>query len=67
MAFFAPVPIIRRNVIIKKLKESGALSAETAKTLAEAGVVNPDGFKSITKRLVKTGEIKITDDGKYYV
>ena len=44
MAFFPPIPLIRRNAIIKKLKTSGATSAESAKTLAEAGVINPNGF-----------------------
>lgn len=67
MAFFPPVPLIRRNAVVKKLKESGALSAETAKTLAEAGVINPDGFKRITDRMVKTGVIHKTADGKYYI
>ena len=38
MAFFPPIPLIRRNVIIRKLKASGATSEETAKTLIEAGV-----------------------------
>lgn len=67
MAFFAPVPLIRRNVIIKKLKESGAISIETAKTLEEAGVINPCGFKLITDKLVETGVIHETSDGKYYI
>ena len=67
MAFFPPVPLIRRNAVVKKLKESGAISAETAKTLAEAGVINPDGFKRITDRLVETGVIHKTADGKYYI
>ena len=64
MAFFPPIPLIRRNVIIKKLKASGATSAETAKTLAEAGVINPDGFRRITDKLVKTKVIHKTLDGK---
>lgn len=67
MAFFPPVPLIRRNAVVKKLRESGAISAETAKTLAEAGVINPDGFKRITDSMVKTGVIHKTADGKYYI
>ena len=67
MAFFPPIPLIRRNVIIKKLKASGATSVETAKTLAEAGVINPNGFKCITDKLVETNVIHKTVDGKYYL
>ena len=32
MAFFPPIPLIRKNHIIKKLTESNAFSEETAKT-----------------------------------
>ncbi len=67
MAFFPPIPLIRRNLIIKRLKECGANSSETAKTLAEAGVINPNAFSHITEKLVKQGFIHRTADGKYYV
>lgn len=67
MAFFPPIPLIRRNTIVKHLRECGAVSAETAKSLAEAGVINPNGFKRITERLVKTGVIKRTREDKYYI
>ena len=67
MAFFPPVPLIRRNVILKKLKACGATSAETAKTLAEAGVINPNGFKRITDKLVETNVIHKTADEKFYI
>ena len=67
MAFFPPIPLIRRNVILKSLRNSGAVSEETAKTLAEAGVINPNGFKRITETLVKWGVIHRTSDGRYYV
>ena len=66
MAFFPPIPLIRRNLIIKKLRECGAVSPETAKTLSEAGVINPNGFTLITERLAKTGVIKKTGENKYY-
>ena len=58
---------VRRNHIIKQLKVCGADSPETAKTLSEAGVINPNGFKRITDRLVNLGEIKRTGDNRYYV
>ena len=67
MAFFPPIPLIRRNVIIRKLKACGATSVETAKTLTEAGVINPNGFKRITDVLVETNVIHKTVDGKYYL
>ncbi len=67
MAFFPQIPLIRRKVIIKKLKACGATSIETAKTLAEAGVVYPNGFKRITDKLVETNVIHKTVDGKYYI
>ncbi len=67
MAFFPPIPLIRRNVIIKKLKACGATSQETAKTLAEAGVINPSGFQRMTDKLVETKIIHQTADGKYYI
>lgn len=67
MAFFTPVLLLRRKVIVKRLKACGAVSEKTAKTLYEAGVVNPDAFKRFTDKLVETGAIHMTSDGKYYV
>ena len=67
MAFFPPIPLIRRNVIIRKLMACGATSVETAKTLTAAGVINPNGFKRITDMLVETNVIHKTVDGKYYL
>lgn len=67
MAFFPPIPLIRRNAIIKRLKGCGANSSESAKTLVEAGVINPNGFSHITEKLVEQGVIYRTTDGKYYV
>ena len=67
MAFFPPIPLIRRNLIIRKLRACGATSEQTARTLAEAGVLNPDGFRRITERLVDNGTIHRTADGRYYV
>ena len=45
MAFFPPIPLIRKNIIVKQFLSCGATSEETAKTLAEAGAINPNGFK----------------------
>ena len=67
MAFFPPIPLIRRNIILKRLKTCGAVSEQTAKNLADAGVINPNGFKRITETLVRQGIIHKTSDGRYYV
>jgi hypothetical protein len=67
MAFFPPIPLIRKNVILKKLRDCGATSEKTARTLAEAGVINPNGFKHITELPVRQGAIHRTSDSRYYV
>ena len=67
MAFFPPIPLIRRNVIVRRLRACGATSAETARTLADAGILNPNAFKRITELLVAHGTIHRTPDGRYYV
>lgn len=67
MAFFPPIPLIRKNVILKKLRDCGATSEKTARTLAEAGVINPNGFKRITELLVQQDAIHWTSDGRYYI
>ena len=67
MAFFPPIPLIRKNVILKKLRDCGATSEKTARTLAEAGVINPNGFKRITELLVQQDAIHRTSDSRYYV
>ncbi len=66
MAFFPPVLLIRRNLILLKLAEAKAETPETAVTLAEAGVINPNGFKRFSNFLVRRGVIRRTDDGRYY-
>ena len=67
MAFFSPIPLIRKNAILKSLKECGATTEKTARTLSEAGVINPNGFMRITELLVRQGVIHRTSDGRYYV
>jgi len=64
---FPPIPLIRRNVIIKKLTEHGAVSPETAVTFREAGIISPDGFAIVTRKLVKQGILAKTDENKYYL
>ena len=67
MAFYPPIPLIRKKLIIKKLTECNAFSQETAKTFSEAGILNPYGFNKITERLIKQKILVRTKDGKYYL
>ncbi len=62
-----PMLILRRAYIIRRLKKCGAVSEETAKTLAEAGVVNPGFFPKVTEMMVRQGHLLKTADGKYYL
>ena len=66
MAFFPPVLLIRRNLIVLKLAQAGATDPESAVTLAEAGVTNPNGFRRLNDVLVARGVISRTTDGRYY-
>ena len=67
MTFFPPIPLIRKNNIIKKLTESNAFSEKTAKTFTEAGIINPNGFNKINEILIKQKVLTKTKDGKYYL
>ena len=67
MAFFPPIPLIRKNYIIKKLTESNAFSEKTAKSFSEAGIINPNGFNRINERLINQKVLVKTKDGKYYL
>lgn len=65
--YFPPIPLIRKNHIIQKLTVCGATSPETAVTFADAGIINPNGFSAVTKRLLSSCVIGKTPDGRYYV
>lgn len=67
MGFVGPVPIIRRNYIIRRLKKCGAVSEQTAKTLEAAGVFNPRAFPRVNDVLVRQGILAKTADGRYYL
>ena len=67
MAFFPPIPLIRKRVIIKKLEKCNAFSEETAKTFSEAGIINPNGFSKITERIIQKKVLVRTKDNKYYL
>ncbi len=67
MAFFPPIPLIRKKLIIKKLTECNAFSEETAKSFSEAGIINPNGFKKINEKLIEQKVLVRTKEGKYYL
>ncbi|MBP3840731.1 MAG: hypothetical protein IK997_01245 [Bacilli bacterium] len=67
MAFFPPIPLMRKNLIIKKLTECNAFSEETAKSFCEAGIINPNGFNKVNEKLVKQKVLVKTKEGKYYL
>lgn len=67
MAFFPPIPLIRKRLIIKKLTECNAFSEETAKTFTEAGIINPNGFKKVNDVLEKQKVLIRTKENKYYL
>lgn len=66
MASYVFFPQLRGKMIRDKLAACGAVSEETAKTLAEAGVFNPNGFRGVTEKQVKDKKIAKTADGRYY-
>ena len=68
MAVFTSAAMsLRKKIIIDSLKNSGATNPESAKTLDEAGVVNPDLFPEYTEQLVYYEFIHKTADGKYWI
>ena len=68
MAVFASaVMALRKKIITDALKSSGATGPETAKTLAEAGVENPELLPEYTEQLVDFEMIHKTADGKYWI
>ena len=66
MAYFPPVPAIRRNLLITRLRACNAVSMETAVTLSEAGIINPNGFTQITELLCKR-RIIFKEGNRYYL
>ncbi len=67
MPITPPIPLIRKMHIIKKLRKANAYDEASAKYLDEIGVFNPYAFYGITKRMVASGTINKTKDGRYYL
>ena len=65
--FGSPVLLMRKRIILKKLEQNGAISEETAKTLEEIGVCNPNAFSKLNDKLVKDKILVRTKNNKYYL
>ena len=65
--FAIPVLLLRQKLILKKLRSCGAVSEESAKTLEEAGVFNPDAFPRVLEDLVDKKKLVRTKSQKYYL
>lgn len=61
-----PVPLIRRNYIIRKLRKCGALSPQTAVTFEQAGIFNPRGFPGVTRMMIRRGLLAAIEN-RYYL
>ena len=57
---------LRRKMILEALKKCGAVNEKTAKTLADAGVENPEQFMGSVEMMIASGVIHKTKDGRYY-
>lgn len=64
---FPPIHLIRKKIIIKKLTKNNAISEENAKTFAEVGIINPNGFKKVTEKMIEQQALIKTKEGKYYL
>lgn len=60
-------PLIRRNYVIRKLRKCGALSPETAVTFQQAGIFNPNGFRRVTRMMVRRGLLGQVEDRFYLI
>lgn len=65
--FAIPVLLLRQKLILKKLRSCGAVSEESAKTLKEAGVFNPDAFPRVLEDLIEKKKLVRTKSQKYYL
>lgn len=65
--FGSPAFNLRKKMIRSKLENIGAVSRETAVTLEEANVFNPNAFPRLTQSMVEDGVLGITSDKKYYL
>ena len=62
-----PVFMLRQKRILKKLRDCGAVSEDSAKTLEEAGIFNSDAFPGVLEDLVNRNILTKTVSQKYYL
>ena len=65
--FTAAAFALRKKLILEALGQCGARTPETAKSLEEAEVINPDKFPEYTEKLVLLEVIRETPDHRYYL
>ena len=58
---------VRRKKVIKALKEANAYSEDTAVKLEDTTINSPTKFKNVNKYMIKKGQMKQTDDGRFYL
>lgn len=63
----SPAFTLRQKMILKKLKECGAVSEKNAKTLEEAGIFYPNAFPKVTEDLINKKKLVKTKFQKYYL
>lgn len=63
--FVVPVPIIRRNVIVRRFINAGAISPSSAKAPEDVGSFK--GLGLMYSRLISQGILVQTENNKYYV
>ncbi|MCM1330450.1 MAG: hypothetical protein NC253_13535 [Ruminococcus sp.] len=59
--------LMRQKIILDGIEKCGAFSEESAVTLRQAGIFNPNDVFGVAERLVKKNILKQTSDGKYYL
>lgn len=65
--FVPPIPLIRRNHIIRKLRACGAMSPLTAVSFEEAGILFPNKFSLVKMKMLRDGRLCQTGDGRFFL
>lgn len=60
-------PLIRRKYVIRKLRRCGALPPETAVTFQQAGIISPNGFRRVTRMMVRRALLAQVEDRFYLI
>ncbi|HIZ55187.1 MAG TPA: hypothetical protein H9671_03165 [Firmicutes bacterium] len=65
--FGFPALMLSQKMILEKFRDCGAISKESAKTLKEAGVFNPNAFPKAREDLVNRKKLMRTESQKYHL